>query len=445
VSLPDDTPDYRKVVVRWLLGQNVKDAQHMKLRLTKSSVDDIEPATRDMYAWDDKTPGFGVKVTPAGARIYVLKYRASGAQRWIVLGRHGDITVDQARTKAIKFRGTIADGDDPALARDKSAGEPTINEFADRYLAEYAEPHKKPRSVEEDRRNLALHVRPALGTLKISAVTRRDVLKLHHAMHSTPTAANRVQALLSKMFELAEEWGLRAEASNPCRRIKKFEESSRERFLSADELKRLGKALDEAEAAGEHPSGIGIIRLLLLTGCRRDEILTLQWSFVDFERTCLRLPDSKTGAKVVRLGAPALDLLASLPRFASPFVFPAARGGNTSSDHKRRISAGHFVGIERIWQRVRARSELENVRLHDLRHTFASWSVMGGATLHMTGALLGHRQAGTTMRYAHLADDPVQAAADRVAGTIASALGRGDAPPMVVRLQRGGAEGRRSQ
>src|SRR5690242_11857367 len=175
----------------------------MKTRLTKSSVDDIEPAARDIYAWDDKTPGFGVKVTPAGARIYVLKYRASGAQRWIVLGRHGDITVDQARTKAVKFRGAIADGEDPALARDKRTAEPSVNELADRYLAEYAEPHKKPRSVEEDRRNLALHIRPVFGAVKVSAVARHDVLKLHHGMRSTPTAANRVQALLSKMFGLA--------------------------------------------------------------------------------------------------------------------------------------------------------------------------------------------------------------------------------------------------
>jgi integrase len=407
----------------------------MKLRLSKTSVEAIAPGPKDIYAWDDRTPGFGVKVTPAGGRIYVLKYRAEGAQRWLVLGRHGDVTFNQARTKAIRLRGAVADGNDPARVRDEHATEPTVDKLADRFLAEYAEPHKKPRSVEEDRRNLKLHIRPELGAMKVSAVARQDVLKLHHKMRATPGAANRVQALLSKMFGLAEEWGVRQEGSNPCRRIKKFEERSRERFLTSDELQRLGLALEEAERDGEHPSGIGIIHLLVFTGCRRDEILTLQWSFVDFERSCLRLPDSKTGAKVVRLGAPALDLLSGLPRFTSPFVFPAARGA-----HKLRVGAGHFVGIERIWQRVRTRAGLADVRLHDLRHTFASWSVMGGATLHMTGALLGHRQAGTTMRYAHfyahLADDPVQAAADRVAGTIAGALGAGK-PATVVNLRDG--------
>src|SRR5205814_8937431 len=142
----------------------------------------------------------------------------------------------------------------------------------------------------------------------------------------------------------------------------------------------LGDALDEAERAGEHPSGSAIVRLRLLTGCRLSEILTLQWPFVDFEHGCLRLPDSKTGAKAVHLGPPALDLLATLPRFSSQFVFPAARGANVSPDRKRHVGAGHFVGIERIWQRIRARAGIEDVRLHDLRHTFASWSVMGGAT-----------------------------------------------------------------
>jgi integrase len=413
----------------------------MKSRLSKTGVEAIEPGVTDVYAWDDRVAGFGVKVTPKGTRIYLMKYRIGGAQRWLVLGRHGEITAEEARTKAVRLRGAIANREDPARRRDERAAAPTVDKLADRYLEEYAEPHKRPRSVEEDRRNLKLHVRPELGQLKANAVTRQDVLKLHHQMRSTPGAANRVQALLSKMFGLAEEWGMRPEGSNPCRRIKHFEEKSRERFLSTDELQRLGKALYEAAQDGEHPSGINIIRLLLLTGCRLSEILTLEWSFMDFERSCLRLPDSKTGAKVVRLGAPALDLIAGLPRYVSPFVFPAARGANASPNRARRIGAGHFVGIERIWQRVRGRAGLDDVRLHDLRHTFASWSVMGGATLHMTGTLLGHRQAGTTMRYAHFAEDPVQAAAERVAGTIAGALGSAKAAEVVdIRAQAGRAQ-----
>jgi integrase len=174
----------------------------------------------------------------------------------------------------------------------------------------------------------------------------------------------------------------------------------------------------------------------VLTGCRRNEILTLEWSFIDFEHGHMRLPDSKSGAKTVHLGPPALDVLAALPRFTSVFVFPATRGSNPSPTRSRRVGAGHFVGIERIWQRVRARAGIEDAHLHDLRHTFASHSVMGGATLHMTGALLGHRQASTTQRYAHLAADPQKAAAARVASSIAGALGGGKGDDVVPLRRR---------
>ncbi len=400
----------------------------MKLRLTKTAVEAIRPGSRDAYAWDVTLPGFGVKVTPKGARIYVLKYRAAGSQRWLTLGRHGEITAEEARTKAVKLRGAIADGKDPSRIRDDAAAAPTVDELADRYLAEHAAPHKKPRSIEEDRRNLVLHVRPNLGDLKAGEVTRQDILRLHYKLRVTPTAANRVQALLSKMFELAEAWGIRPEASNPCRRVPKYTERSRDRFLSTDELNRLGEALDAAERDGEHPSAIAIVRLLLFTGCRLSEILTLQWPHVDFDRGCLRVPDSKSGAKTVHLGPPAIELLAELPRFSSPFVFPAARAG--------RAGSGHFVGISDIWQRIRVRADIEDVRLHDLRHTFASWAVMGGASLHMTGALLGHRQPSTTAKYAHLAAEPQQAAAARVAGSIAGALGKKPSADGVVGLRR---------
>ena len=402
----------------------------MTSRLTKSFVEAIEPVVRDRYAWDADARGFGVKVTPAGARIYVLKYRFNGAQRWMTLGRHGEVTVGEARQEAIRLRGAVARGLDPAAERDATAKSPNVVTLATRYMAEHAEPHKKPRSVEEDRRNLRLHVLPALGAMRVVAVTRQDLLRLHHAMRGTPVTANRVLALCSTMFRLAEEWGLRLEGSNPARRIKKFREVARTRFLSREELHRLGAALSEAERGnGEHPAAIAIIRLLLLTGARLSEIAALQWDYVDFENGALRLPDSKTGAKVIRLAAPALDLLAGLPRFEGPFVFPTARQG--------RGGPGHFVGVNHVWLRIRGKAGLDNVRLHDLRHTFASWSVMGGTTLHITGALLGHSQPATTARYAHLADDPVSSAAERVVAAIAGALeSPGDIPPPTI-LRRG--------
>ena len=218
----------------------------MKRKLTKTTVEAIPPGSRDAYGWDTTVRGFGVKVTPRGARIYLLKYRAGGNQRWLTIGRHGEITAEEARTKATKLRAAIADGKDPARLRDDAATALTVDELADRYLAEHALPHKKPSSVEEDRRNLALHVRPDLGPLKARDVTRQDILRLHHKLRATPFAANRVRSLLSKMFELAEAWGIRPEASNPCRRVPKYAERSRERFLSMDELNRLGHEIGRA-------------------------------------------------------------------------------------------------------------------------------------------------------------------------------------------------------
>ncbi len=170
---------------------------------------------------------------------------------------------------------------------------------------------------------------------------------------------------------------------------------------------------------------------MLLTGCRLGEVLTLQWPFVDFERGCLRLPDSKTGPKTVHLGPPALELLADLPRFTGPFLFPAVRIARAGE-----AGPGHFVGIYDVWHRVRVRAGIPDVRLHDLRHNFASWAVMGGASLYLTGALLGHRQSSTTARYAHLAAEPQQLAAARVAGTIAGALRGKPADSAVVGLRR---------
>jgi integrase len=391
----------------------------MKRRLTKTAVEDVRPGDRDVYVWDDRVAGFGVKVTPGGQRIYLLKCRIRRKPRWLTLGKHGEITTEEARRKALTQRGLIADGKDPAAERDAQGESPTMDEFADRYLEEWAMPHKKPRSAEEDRRNLKLHVRPEMGHLRAGEVNRQDVLKLHHRMRETPGAANRVIALLSKMFQKAEEWGLRPEGSNPARRIELFEERKRDRFLNGEELKRLSRTLQEAERE-ENPSAIAIIRLLVLTGCRLSEILTLQWPFLDFEQSVARLPDSKTGAKVVRLGAPALTLLAELPRHNSPFIFP--RTVNPSPNRKRRIGPGHFVGIQRVWQRIRKDAGLNGVRIHDLRHTYGAWSVQGGVSLYLTGGLLGHTQPATTQRYAHLSDDPLQAAADRVSSAIASAM-----------------------
>jgi integrase len=225
------------------------------------------------------------------------------------------------------------------------------------------------------------------------------------------------------MFNLAERWGLRSDGSNPCRHVEKFKEKKRERFLSSEELSRLGNVLAKAEQGGkELPSVIMAIRLLILTGARLSEILGLRWEWVDFEQGCLRLPDSKTGAKLIPLSRPAYEILENAPRLVgNPFVIPGAKEGE------------HLVNLNKPWRRIRKLAGLKNVRLHDLRHSFASVAASSGMGLPMIGALLGHKEVATTQRYAHLANDPLKAAADMVAEKITEAMNKPIADK-VVRL-----------
>ena len=333
----------------------------MKARLIKRSVEKIAPSARDVYLWDTEMPGFGVKVTPQGRRVYVLQYSFGGRSRRYTIGRHGiDLTADEARTEARRLRGQVADGHDPAGDCATQRSMPTLHEFAERYLAEHAAVKKKPRSVAGDKCNLERHILPKLGRRKVTEIARADVARFHVAMKDHPTTANRCLALLSKMFNLAEKWGHRPDGTNPTRHVDKYPERRIDRFLSEVELARLGEVLDGAEQAGEHPSVVAAIRLLIFTGCRRNEILTLEWEHVDFDRGCLWLAVSKTGAKIVPLGAAAIELLSGLPRNeGNPYVLPGAVPGR------------HYVALEKAWRRLRGHAGLDDVRLHDLRHSCA--------------------------------------------------------------------------
>ena len=233
--------------------------------------------------------------------------------------------------------------------------------------------------------------------------------------------------MLSKLFNLAEKWGYRPDGSNPCRHVDRYPEHKQERFLSTEELGRLGTALEQAEQArAEMPGVLAAIRLLAFTGCRLSEILTLKWGHVDFERTCLRLPESKSGAKVVRLSPPALAVLQGIERHNdAPYVITGREPGK------------HLINLRKPWHRIRERAGLHDVRLHDLRHSFASVGAAGGLSLPMIGALLGHTQAATTQRYSHLADDPLRQANDMIGERIAAAMERKTAE--VVSFPRQGA------
>jgi integrase len=389
-------------------------------RLTKRAIDALKPQAHRHTAWDASLRGFGVRINADGTKTYVLKYRAGGRQRWFTIGRHGALTPDQARGLAKRVLGAVAHGKDPATERMRERQIGTVAELAERFLVEHAEAKRKPATAKEYRRMVHEHALPSLGRLRVPDVTRADVARLHHAMRDTPYQANRVLAVLSKMFGWAEARGLRPDGTNPCRQVERYPEQKRERFLSNDELARLGAVLAKAERDGsEMPSAIAAIRLLVLTGARLGEILNLRWEYVDFEHGCLRLPTSKTGAKTIPLGAPALALLAELPRFEGhPYVLPGIK------------EKSPLVGLQNVWERIRKRAGLEDVRLHDLRHSFASIGAGVGLSLPLIGALLGHKQPATTARYAHLAPDPVKAAADRIASQVAAALSGATGKPV---------------
>jgi integrase len=398
-------------------------------RLTKNAVDRLSPG---QTVWDSDVRGFCVRKQRRDA-VYALKYRAGGKQRLYTIGLHGSPwTVEKARNEAARLWGEIAKGTDPTLLREAMKAAPTFAAFADRYLAEVSDTHKKASTAREDRRMLKLHARPRFEGRKIAEIDRGDIARLHAALKATPVTANRVVALLSHMLNFAMEKGVYPEGPNPCKRIKKYAEQSQERFLSNEELARLGAAIAEAETAGipwnpdpakkvKHAPkpenrvatidqfAAAALRLLLFTGARFREILHLQWDHVDFDRGLLLLPDSKTGKKTIVLNAPALSVLNGLEHIGQ-YVIAGERQDKPRAD------------LKRPWNLVRRAAGLEGLRIHDLRHTYASFGAGGGLGLPIIGKLLGHSQPATTARYAHLDSDPLKRASETIAGQIAAAM-----------------------
>ena len=379
-------------------------------RLTKRLVDTAKAQETDYFLWDEEIPGFGLRVFATGKKSYLIQYRKDGRTRRVSFGRYGTITPEEARKKARELLVGVGDGQDPAEEIRQNRYAPTVAGLCERFMDEHVEGRCKPATRLEYSRLIELFIKPAFGNHKVAAITRADITRLHHDMRATPYQANRTLAALSKMFNLAEIWGLRTDGANPCRHVKKYRETKRERYLSAEELSRLGVVLGQVEREGtESPSAIAAFRLLLLTGCRLREIQTMKWSYIQGNQ--LHLPDSKTGAKRVYLGPPALHVLANIER-------------QDDNDYviTGKVRGQHLTDLQPPWQRIRRRAGLEDVRIHDLRHSFASGAVMMGESLPMIGKLLGHSQVQTTARYAHLADDPVQAAASRISQNISNQM-----------------------
>jgi integrase len=410
-----------------LLGTGYEEIIFMRRKLTKRIVDGATSGNTDCFIWDTEVKGFGVKITPTGRRIYILQYRRGGRRaptKRITIGRHGAVTAEQARRIAIRLCGAIADGGDPAAARAVERMAPTVADLVARFLSEHVATKTKPQTAAEYRRVIETSILPALGRRRIREVTRVDMTRLHHERRATPYVANRILAVLSKMFNLAEKWGERPDGSNPCRHVEKFRERKRERMLSPEEFARLGDALATSD---QSLYAVTAVKLLVFTGARLSEVLGLRWEWIDFGRGEARLPDSKTGAKVLHLPPPALAVLADLPRVAgNPHVVV---GG---------VPGAALVNLEKPWRAVRSAARLPDVRLHDLRHAFASVAVTSGLGLPIVGKILGHTQAATTHRYAHLASDPVKAAAAVVAGKIADAMNaQNPAVEVVPRMMAG--------
>lgn len=379
-----------------------------KREITQDAVNGLEPGG---LVWDTKVAGFGVRCQKK-ARSYVLKYRIGGRQRWYVIGRHGaPWTPKTARDRAKALLGEIASGHDPAAIKEEVKSTPTFADVAQRFMEEHAS-NLAESSAKEYQRLLDKLILPVLGKTRITEITRQDVSKLHHSLRAKPYMANRVLAVLGKLFNLAEFWGYRPDRSNPCLHVKKYHEEKRERMLSAEELGRLGEALNAYDGS---PYVVAALKLLVFTGARLSEILALRWEQVDFERGEARLANHKTsrktGAKTIHLPPPALEVLANLQRLESnPYVIVG------------KVEDAHLVNLQKPWREIRKAAGLSDVRIHDLRHAFASVAASSGMSLPIIGKMLGHSQPQTTSRYAHLADDPIKAAAASVASHIYGAM-----------------------
>lgn len=398
-------------------------------KLTKKTVDAAKPKDTEYFVWDDDLAGFGLRVFPSGKKSYVVQYRQHRRTRRMAIGPHGVFTPDEARKEAKGILGEVARGGDPAEIKARARDDMTVSELCDKYLAEGCG-HKKASTIATDEGRIERHVKPLLGTLLVRNVTRHDVEKFMQSIANGKTRADkktkkrgraivrggdgtarRTVSMLGGIFTFASK-SLLLRPDNPVHGVKKSKDKKRSRFLNQVEFKRLGEALVRAENENVNPNAVAAIKLLILTGCRKSEILTLKWKYVDFENKALRLPDSKTNEKTIPVGKPALDILRHLDRIeGSEYVLPGA------------TDDGPYVGLQKEWERIRKWADIEDVRIHDLRRSFGSTAASNRESLIVIGKILGHADPKTTQIYAHLMDDPLQTAVEDTSSLIEAAMG----------------------
>jgi integrase len=411
------------------------------LRLTKRAIDNLKPGDKPFVAFDASLPGFGVKVMPSGTKSFVLEYRPHGggrgiAKRRLSIARYGAATVEQARSAALDALARIRLGADPAAEKADRRAAVTVSGLIDAFMVEHVATKCKPSTCKNHKVALE-RLREAYGPMKAEALSRAQLAAMHGRMRDCPFAANRFLGVVSTMFSWADSRGFVSEGHvNPTSRIGKYREHRRERFLNTEELARLGDTLrlaemeglpwciDETKPGAKHaprtenrrrvidPFAVAAIRLLILTGARLREILHAKREYIDFERSILFLPDSKTGRKPVYLSGAALAILAGLPRpEGNPHIIAGMKDGAPRVD------------IKKPWAAITKAAGLEGLRLHDLRHSFASIGAGASLGLPIIGKLLGHTHAATTHRYAHLDADPLRRAVETIDATIAAAMG----------------------
>ena len=368
-------------------------------RLTERRVNALKPRKSAHDVRDPDLTGFGVRVLPSGAKRYFIHSQHDGRRVWKLVGQAEVLNVDEARDRARAMLAAIRNGnDDEAAAPSAILFETVADEVFRRYARNW-----KPSTLRVNRNYYQNHILPWFEGRPIADITAHDVRRWFASLHNTPVSADRSAPILSVILRQAEVYGYRPEGTNPCAGIKRYRRQGRQRFMSTAETRRLGEVLARHEV--EHPQAAAIIRLLLLTGCRKGEIVTLKWRF--YREGNLFLPDSKTGPRTVWLSSAARAILDGLPRKSS-WIFPSTRT-------KRSITT---VTVDQLWYRVRAEADLNDVRIHDLRHTYASMAIAQGETVLTIGRLLGHRDPETTLKYTHLSDAMVRDAVDTVGAVL---------------------------
>lgn len=386
-------------------------------RLTKRDIDQTSATVKEVVLWDSSLPGFGVRIKPSGVKSFVIQYRnRHGRSRRVTLGRYGVMTLEEARTEARQQLSAVSRGSDPRQDRDEGRSAMTIKDLADRYMSDHCEGRCKESTIKAHQWLLDRFIIPALGRRSIHELRHSDVDRLHQSLKETRYNANRVLGLLKAMYGRARIWGLVEPHVDPTTGVRPFRETRRQRFLSMEELKKLAITLDLAEQDGTISRTVGAAyRLLVLTGARLSEIQKLKWEEVDLANDLILLKEHKSdrhGAKAIPLSQAASRILESIERVdENPYVFVGMKENQ------------HITDLQRPWRRIRSRAGLSDIRIHDLRHTFASMGISVGGSLPIIGGLLGHRTPQATAVYAHLAADPLRQTTEQVGTVIGNAFG----------------------